>query len=364
MKTGGNGAKGKEPVSIFSLLLLILMIIIVVFLVLVQNVDRFSDYFGGTTYKIIFDAALLVGVVLFAVYIFNRNASYHRSLEALVNQLERSNALLQTINAIQERANATLEAQALLQEVLEMAMPAVSSRGTIFLLDEDSGHFRAVAGYGMDMDAGRIPHFAPGEGIVGRVARSGEPLEDGGTGEGVGPARIALPIKTQNKVMGVMVVGSGKGGFSDEERTLLYAVTEVLGNSLTNAKLFDLTRRALETTRKTQAYLEGFIRESGLGVLVVDERGTGLIANREAERFLSAARSSFLGPGTLENLVLMGDRGGRLAEALRSCLRNGKSISYSQAGAEDPLEIYKINVFALYRGKSDILGAAASISRS
>lgn len=68
-----GGERGQhEPVGVFPILLLILMGAVIAFLLLVQNVDRFSRYFGGAAFKIVFDAALVTGLVLFAAYLYTR----------------------------------------------------------------------------------------------------------------------------------------------------------------------------------------------------------------------------------------------------------------------------------------------------
>ena len=301
----GTGKKQRQPVSIFSLILLFLMILVIVFLLLVQNVDRFSDFFGNTTFKIIFDVALVLGLVLFAAYIFTRSAEYNKNLEAMVDRLQNSNLLLQVLNDIQARANANLDAQGLLEESLEAVMPLTSSMGTVYMIDEETSRLVPRARYGTDTPLHDLPDFAVGEGIVGMVAQSGQPIEDAG-GEGPAAAsgliRYALPINAGNRLVGVMIAGTTKGSYTDEEKTMLHAVAEVLGNSLTNAKLYNLTRRALDTTKKTQGYLESFIREARMGVMVLDERGAVMIINQEAERYLGIQQSDIMGRNAMEAL--------------------------------------------------------------
>ncbi|RJP31231.1 MAG: PAS domain-containing protein [Actinobacteria bacterium] len=364
----GRVERDHKPVSIFSLILLILMIIVILFLVLVQNVDRFSSFFGSTTFKIIFDVALVIGLGLFIAYIFTRSAEYNKKLEAMVDRLQKSNMLLQVLNDIQSSANANLDAQGLLEASLEAAMPLTSSLGTIYILDEDSGRLEPRARYGTETPLQELPDFGVGEGIVGMVARNGEPIEDSG-GEGVahgaGMVRYALPIKAGSRVMGVMVAGTTKGQYSHEEKTLLQAVSEVLGNSLTNAKLYNLTRRALDTTKKTQGYLESFIHEARMGVMVLDERGTVMIINQEAERFLGAQQKDLLGHSAIEVLRGMDTRGQQLAQGFQGCFREKQGYQYTQPVYDDPAtQTVLVNVFPLFREGGELIGAAATINRS
>jgi PAS domain-containing protein/uncharacterized integral membrane protein len=355
-----------RPVSVFSLVLMILMIVVIIFLVLVQNVDRFSEFFGGTTFKIIFDIAIVAGLVLFAAYLFTRSSEYNRRLETMVDRLQKSNMLLEVLNSIQESANTNLDAQGLLEGSLEAVMPLTSSLGTIYVLDEETSRLMPRARYGTDTPLRDLPDFAIGEGIVGMVAQSGEPVEDRGEGSrATGMFRYALPIKSGNRVVGVMVAGTSKGMYSEEEKTLLQAVSEVLGNSLTNAKLYSLTRRALETTRKTQGYLESFIHEARMGVLVLDDRGAVMIINQEAGIYLGIEKNDIMGRNALETLDALGARGQELARGFRECYREKQGSHYTQPVYDDTaMQNAVVNVFPLFKEGGELIGAAATISSS
>jgi PAS domain S-box-containing protein len=355
-------------VSMFSLILLVLMIVVIIFLLLVQNVDRFSEFFGGTTFKIIFDVALVLGLGLFAAYILTRSAEYNKNLETMVNRLQQSNELLQVLNTIQASANANLDAQGLLDESLEAVMPLTTSLGTIYLFDEETARLVPRARYGTETPLRDLPDFGVGEGIVGMVAQSGQPIEDrggdGSTGKS-GMVRYALPINAGNKLVGVMVAGTTKGSYSDEEKTLMHAVAEVLGNSLTNAKLYNLTRRALDTTKKTQGYLESFIREARMGVLVLDERGAVMIVNQEAESFLGVQQKDIVGQNAADILRGMQGRGQQLMQGFQSCFREKLGVQYTEPIYDDSSnQTVLINVFPLFREKGELIGAAATITRA
>ncbi len=358
----------RQPVSMFSLILLILMIVVIIFLVLVQNVDRFSDFFGGTTFKIIFDVALVLGLGLFAAYILTRSAEYNKNLEAMVDRLQQSNELLQVLNRIQASANANLDAQGLLDESLEAVMPLTSSLGTIYLIDGETARLVPRARYGTETPLRDLPDFGVGEGIVGMVAQSGQPIEDRGRDGSYGRSgmvRYALPINSGNKLVGVMVAGTTKGSYSDEEKTLMHAVAEVLGNSLTNAKLYNLTRRALDTTKKTQGYLESFIREARMGVLVLDERGAVMIINQEAERFLGVQQRDIIGQNAIEMLRGVQGRGQLLIQGFQGCFKEKQGVQYTEPIYDDSeSQSVLINVFPLFREKGELIGAAATIARS
>jgi hypothetical protein len=375
MAKRGNKDEGlKGPVNTFSIILLILIIVIFAFLILIQNVDRFSEYFGGTTSKIITAVALLLLIGLFAVYIIQRGMEYRNNLELMVERLQRSNDLLQVLNNIQSAANATLDAQILLQQVLDEVMPLTSSLGTIYLISEETSRLRPRASYGTDVPLDNLPDFPVGEGMVGRVAQSGEPLMDRaspGRGRDNLPAgnrpsmtRLALPIKAGNKVMGVMVTGTAKGDYSEEEMTLLHTVTEVLGNSLTNAKLYDITRRALDSSKRSQQYMDSFVHEAKIGMLVLDGNGVVMIANREAEKYLHVEIRDLLGKDVFVSLDGLGPRGQHLAQAFRSALEDKTAARFKHTLDEEPSRPYMtVSAFPLFNKQGDIIGSASTFIR-
>lgn len=358
----------KGPVTTFSIILLLLMMVVTVFLVLVQNVDRFSEFFGSTTLRIITDIALVCFIGLFAAYLLIRGREYRKNLEGLIERLQKSNQLLQVLNTIQSTANSTLDVPRLLEEALEAVMPLTSSLGTIYLYDEEEAMLKPWACCGTGTPLQELPSFSPGEGIVGKVAQAGEPLVDdgksGSTTRETNMNRIALPIKAGNKVMGVLLAGKASGSYSDEERTLLHAVSEVLGNSLTNAKLYDLTRRALDTSKKTQRYMEGFIHEAKIGVLVLDNRGIVMVSNREAERYLALESKDLLGQNIFEVLARLDRKGQQLAEGFRSSFKDRLGLQFTHTLEEDPSRpAIRVNVFPLFAGEDELIGAAATFFR-
>jgi PAS domain S-box-containing protein len=177
--------------------------------------------------------------------------------------------------------------------------------------------------------------------------------------------RYALPINAGNRLVGVMVAGTTKGLYSDEEKVLMHAVAEVLGNSLTNAKLYNLTRRALDTTKKTQGYLESFIREARMGVLVLDERGAVMIINQEAERFLGVQQRDIMGQNAMDMLRGRQGRGQQMIQGFQSCFKEKLGVQYTEpVYDESDSQTVLINVFPLFREKGELIGAAATITRA
>jgi GAF domain-containing protein len=368
-----DSLKPRSKVGFFPIALLVLMLISTAFLILIQNVDQFSDYFGGTMLKIATDAALVVFFALFAGYIFLRAAQYRKRLEAMLDKLQRSNSLLQVLNEIQTSANADMDSDRILHEVLDSVMPLTSSIGTIYLLDENASKLRARASYGIDVDLDRIPEYNLGEGIAGKAAAEMEIVESQAAGQGqekggeapAKMARIAIPITAGGKVRGVLMAATEKGSYSEEERTLLNAVSEVLGNALVNAKLYDITRRALDNSKRTQGYLESFILEAKIGVLVIDSKGMVLIANREAERYLNVQARDILGKDAFTMLDTSERRGSLLVQSFQSCFGDKLGAQYNDNMSDNhELIPVTVNVFPLFGGNQELIGAAATIIKA
>jgi putative methionine-R-sulfoxide reductase with GAF domain len=368
-----NISKSMSPVRGFSVVLMVFMLIATVFLILIQNFDKFSQYFGGTMLKIATDVALLIFVAVFAVFILLKAGQYHKRLEVILDQVQKSNMLLKVLNSIQSSANADMDTERLLRESLDSAMPLTSSIGTIYLLDDNSSKLKARASYGMDISLEKIPEYDIGEGLAGKAAAYEETIEDRAAGKSdedkpdtlATMARIAIPIRAGNKVSGVLMAATQKGSYSDEEKTLLHAVSEVLGNSLVNARLYDITRRALDNSKRTQSYLESFILEAKMGVLVVDSKGMVLIANREAERYLNLQAKDILGKNAFDTLNSVEGRGNLLIQAFQSCFANrlGAQFSDSMNDKHETIAL-TVNVFPLFGNKQELIGAAATVLKA
>jgi nitrogen fixation/metabolism regulation signal transduction histidine kinase len=134
---------------------------------------------------------------------------------------------------------------------------------------------------------------------------------------------------------------------------------------LTNSKLYDITRRALDNSRKTQGYLESFIMEAKIGVLVIDDGGMVLIANHEAENYLHIQYKDIMGKNAFDILGASQWRGQRLAQAFTSCLADKSSLQYSHPLEDDPASLAAdINVFPLFKEKEELIGAAATFRKT
>jgi len=135
--------------------------------------------------------------------------------------------------------------------------------GGILLLEEQSQtlYYRVHQGLGKGYVEG--VRLRLGEGIIGRVAQSGKAilLEDISTdprvafptlvnAEGL-KAFIAVPLRTKNKVLGVInIAGRETRHFTTNDTHLLHAIGDQLGVAIEQSRLYERLRKAGERLRR------------------------------------------------------------------------------------------------------------------
>ena len=121
------------------------------------------------------------------------------------------------------------------------------------LLEEGTGRLRSVGHYGFFEEAVRVP-VTVGEGIVGRVARTGLPAlvpdvrqdPDYVAAEPGTRSELAVPMKIGDRVIGVLNAESPRpNAFTEEDLRLMAALAGHLAVILENARLYQETRQRL-----------------------------------------------------------------------------------------------------------------------
>ncbi|MFQ6100866.1 MAG: GAF domain-containing protein [Anaerolineae bacterium] len=193
-------------------------------------------------------------VTVEALEIFAGQAALAIENARLVEELQYRADTLALFNEVSRSATAKLELSAVLSIVVEMASQLLGcDHSSIFLLDAESGRYALRAAYGPTPAPDSTPTFAPGEGLVGTVAKSGMPLavDDmtekphsilGSVGVEVGPAVLA-PLTVGSQVVGVLCVGRQEPQrFSPAETATLSALADQVAVAVENARLFDEVR--------------------------------------------------------------------------------------------------------------------------
>lgn len=195
----------------------------------------------------------------------------------LYSQTEERAKQLATLNDVAQVITSTLDLDTLLQRVLESAVGILGCEaGSLFLVDEetnDSVLRVAVGPVAKDIIGIRVP---AGRGIVGSAAESGLPVivndttsdsrffqkADSKTGF-ISRALMAVPLRVKDRAIGVLEVINKRSGalFSDDDTALLTAFGGQAAVAIENARLFNLTDKALSARVEELSVMQRIVRE-------------------------------------------------------------------------------------------------------
>lgn len=139
-----------------------------------------------------------------------------------------------------------------------------ASVGALYIINRESNMLELVSGYALKSKGETIKSFAIGEGIPGQCAAQGKILEiddiPASTGFSVDTGLIellpqyimAVPIMFQERILGVLVLGSMKK-FGDLEKEIVNNSVPQLSVAITNAMNDDATRKlSLEIAKRNE----------------------------------------------------------------------------------------------------------------
>jgi signal transduction histidine kinase len=187
--------------------------------------------------------------------------AFYQMLEDLRGATQRLEDLvfkLGTLNETVELAARIPRIQDLLGQVLQTTMRAVRATvGTIMILDPESQTLRLAASRGVPEDLVPEVEVKMGEGVAGRVAQTGEPVEVDDVEADArfrGPAvacygngsYICMPIRARDRVIGVINIAKRKEtgdaraqSFSAIDLQFLNALMTYIGYAVDNARLLE-----------------------------------------------------------------------------------------------------------------------------
>ncbi|MBN1976433.1 MAG: GAF domain-containing protein [Anaerolineae bacterium] len=198
---------------------------------------------------------------------------------------------------------ATLDLDGVLRSLMAQVRDYFQVDATsVALVDEEVGDlvFRVAVGEASDDMIGL--HMPLDQGIVGWVARSGEPLlvpethvderfypgVDDKTGFHT-RAILAVPIKTNDRTIGVIeVLNPAVGGFDEDAQRVLLSVADLAAVAINNAELYNRARQA-------ERRYESLFDEGSDPVLVLDLDGKILDINRRAIEVFGRSHDQVLG---------------------------------------------------------------------
>ncbi|MGH7390248.1 MAG: sensor histidine kinase [Candidatus Rokuibacteriota bacterium] len=173
-------------------------------------------------------------------------------------------------------------------EVVRTAVEALTSvtgheSSSLHLLSEDGTRLLLKGERGLSPRLREINQSLPvGEGLIGRVAATGETIciENNSQDPGVfAPARAAVrvdqirgfvcvPIRSRGRILGTVSLGRQTAeGFDDREVALVQVTADQIGVALDNARLYSESQRQLEELRRAQAQLLHAEKLSAVGEL-------------------------------------------------------------------------------------------------
>jgi signal transduction histidine kinase len=195
-----------------------------------------------------------------------QNAQLYASIDrALDERLDE----LSTLQEIDRQINAKLDFRHVINTTLDWAMRITSAvAGTLSMLSEDGQSLLVVAHRGYPESIARFwdTPWPTTEGIVGRVARTGEPalvedtVQDADYVDLMVSVRshLSAPIKRQDQVIGVLSLESVEpNGFSADHVALLMRLADHATIAIENASLYDqMQHRVAELAALQQISLD------------------------------------------------------------------------------------------------------------
>ncbi|HMQ29402.1 MAG TPA: GAF domain-containing protein [Chloroflexaceae bacterium] len=296
-------------------------------------------------------------------------------LEQAGRQLAEEKERLEAVHAITLELTTQLDLNVILRQALELISNHLGVvRGSIMLRDPGSGALicRAVLyGRGDSRTANIALRFDGGEGLAGWVMQHQESVNipdvvldprwvrEPGRADDVHSA-AAVPLKTSDDALGVLVLSSTEVGFfSDSQMNLLGTIAGVVASAVANAQLYSFINDLastnavlLEEQREESSKSAAVFRSVTEGVIVLDTDQRITLFNPAAEQVLEIAAEDVIG----QALSILDGLGGdevarRRAHALYHGLTNGlkqvrqgQQIYSTSLDLTDPGQVIAVNL--------------------
>ena len=195
-----------------------------------------------------------------AVVELRRDVTGERELET---QVLRRHHQLSALSHISSAVSGLQDLDAILRIALDNVLEIVNGAiGGILLLDKETGKLYYRVQRGLSAKYAEEMRMSPGEGVAGTVAQTGKPMvledisrdpravrRDLVDAEGL-RGFVSFPLKTRDKVLGVMNIASNEvGRFGADDVSLLASVGDYLGSAIEQARLYERLKRAGERYR-------------------------------------------------------------------------------------------------------------------
>lgn len=252
---------------------------------------------------------------------------------------------------------ASLDIDRVLHQSLAILSDAThATRGSILLLDSNTGHLYYRAATGSSREAlppgGMLSTLNRDTGLIGWVLKNRQSanipdvrqderwlLREADTTR----ALLAVPILSPSgePLGAIFLHADAESAFDENDRRLVEAAAVQVGNALNNAELYRLIREQTERLGtmlrtqqveavKNQAILEGIAD----GVMVADAEGQVILFNAAAEQILSVTREQAIGRHLDEMLGLYGLKGQDWLQQVRQWQKTPESYASGRFLAE------------------------------
>ncbi|MGA9407658.1 MAG: response regulator [Bacteroidota bacterium] len=255
-------------------------------------------------------------------------ADFNKMSTMLGNNYTRLNAYSELVTALNAFADMNTIQQRSLQLLCHHAKASV---GALYLMNEGKKILELSAGYALKEKGEKVKSFAMGEGIPGQCAAEQRVLEvknipilsgfavDTGLVEVAPYSILAVPILFQDKVLGVLLLGS-MNRFDDLQKEIINNSVPQLGVAITNARNFEASQKLTREVALKNEELNSKHMELEKAYRVKSD----FLASMSHE--LRTPLNSIIGFSS----VLLGPNGDPLTSdqhmALEKVLRNGKHL--------------------------------------
>jgi signal transduction histidine kinase len=220
-------------------------------------------------------------------------------LEKRATQVEEQRRELESLYRADDELRRHLHLDDVLQSLVNTAVELLhADKGALMVWDEKKEKLYARASYGFNPETVARMFIAPGEGLAGKVALSGEPaiVENTQLDERVTPfiigsekirALMQVPIRVAGEVFGVFSADYLQTHrFSDEEKRLLTAFAQRAGLAIETARLYEREEQiaVMQERNRLARDLHDSVTQSLYGVTLYVEVAAQLLKSGELEK--------------------------------------------------------------------------------
>jgi len=246
--------------------------------------------------------AVLAGVLFSRLGIRKLKLRLNRmeaDLGVRISQAEQQQNELESLYRADDELRRHLHLDDVLQSLVNAAVELLrADKGSLMVWDEKRERLHAQATYGFNPATVARMSFAPGQGMAGKVALSGEPaiVEDTQQNGRVTPfiiesenlrALMQVPIKVAGEIFGVFSADYLQPHhFTEEEQRLLVAFAQRAGLAIETARLYEREEQiaVMQERNRLARDLHDSVTQSLYGVTLYAEVAAQLLKSGQAEK--------------------------------------------------------------------------------